>query len=58
LCVGIWRKLGRSFLPLVEFTYNNSYQTITGMASYEALYGMGGNAAPWSVGMKWGKGNY
>jgi hypothetical protein len=26
-------------LPLVEFTYNNSYQAIVGMAPYEALYG-------------------
>ena len=26
-------------LPLVEFTYNNSYQASIGMASYEALYG-------------------
>ena len=26
-------------LPLVEFTYNNSYQSTIGMAPYEALYG-------------------
>jgi hypothetical protein len=26
-------------LPLVEFTYNKSYQTTVGMAPYEALYG-------------------
>jgi len=26
-------------LPLVEFTYNNSYQAFIGMAPYEALYG-------------------
>ena len=26
-------------LPLVEFTYNNSYQASIGMALYEALYG-------------------
>jgi len=25
-------------LPLVEFTYNNSYQASIGMAPYEALY--------------------
>ncbi|KAK6159064.1 hypothetical protein DH2020_006378 [Rehmannia glutinosa] len=25
-------------LPLIEFAYNNSYQTIIGMAPYEALY--------------------
>ena len=26
-------------LPLVEFTYNNSYQASIGMAPFEALYG-------------------
>jgi hypothetical protein len=26
-------------LPLVEFTYNNNYQTTVGMAPYEELYG-------------------
>ena len=26
-------------MPLVEFTYNNSYQSTIGMAPYEALYG-------------------
>ncbi|KZV50356.1 hypothetical protein F511_10696 [Dorcoceras hygrometricum] len=26
-------------LPLVEFTYNNSYQALIEMAPYEALYG-------------------
>ena len=26
-------------LPLVEFSYNNSYQASIGMAPYEALYG-------------------
>ena len=26
-------------LPLVEFTYNNSYHSNIGMAPYEALYG-------------------
>ena len=25
-------------MPLVEFTYNNSYQASIGMAPYEALY--------------------
>lgn len=38
LCVlefkGNWIK----YLPLVEFTYNNSYQATIGMAPYEALY--------------------
>ncbi|GAU51685.1 hypothetical protein TSUD_414990 [Trifolium subterraneum] len=32
---GSWDKL----LPLVEFTYNNSYHTSIGMAPYEGLYG-------------------
>ncbi|XP_052206750.1 uncharacterized protein LOC127811078 [Diospyros lotus] len=27
------------YLPLVEFSYNNSYQSSIGMAPYEALYG-------------------
>lgn len=26
-------------LPLVEFIYNNSYQTTIGVALYEAMYG-------------------
>ena len=26
------------YIPLMEFTYNNSYQSSIGMASYEALY--------------------
>ena len=26
-------------MPLVEFSYNNSYQASIGMAPYEALYG-------------------
>ncbi|KAK6140852.1 hypothetical protein DH2020_025384 [Rehmannia glutinosa] len=33
--VGSWD----SHLPLAEFAYNNSYQTMIGMAPYEALYG-------------------
>ena len=32
---GTWDK----FLPLVEFSYNNSFQATIGMAPYEALYG-------------------
>ena len=32
---GSWDK----YLPLVEFSYNNSYQSTVGMAPYEALYG-------------------
>ncbi|KAL5547118.1 hypothetical protein UlMin_006805 [Ulmus minor] len=32
---GAWCK----YLPLIEFSYNNSYQATIGMAPYEALYG-------------------
>ncbi|KAL5553746.1 hypothetical protein UlMin_041147 [Ulmus minor] len=32
---GGWSK----YLPLIEFSYNNSYQVTIGMAPYEALYG-------------------
>ncbi|KAK6138809.1 hypothetical protein DH2020_027448 [Rehmannia glutinosa] len=32
---GQWSK----YLPLIEFSYNNSYQATIGMAPYEALYG-------------------
>ena len=31
---GLWVK----YLPLVEFSYNNSFQANIGMAPYEALY--------------------
>ena len=27
------------YIPLMEFAYNNSYQSNIGMAPYEALYG-------------------
>ena len=27
------------YIPLMEFAYNNSYQSSIGMASYKALYG-------------------
>ena len=33
--LGAWSDV----LPLVEFTYNNSYHSSIGMAPYEALYG-------------------
>jgi len=33
--LGSWNEV----LPLVEFTYNNSYQASIGMTPYEALYG-------------------
>ena len=29
-----------SFLPLIEFIYNNSFHSSIGMAPYQALYGM------------------
>ena len=32
---GTWNR----YLPLIEFSYNNSYQAMIGMAPYEALYG-------------------
>ena len=28
-----------SYIPLMEFTYNNSFQSSIGMEPYEALYG-------------------
>ena len=45
-------------LPLVEFSYNNSYHASIGMPSYEALYGRkcisetevgGGGGDPWPL---------
>jgi len=33
--LGSWNEV----LPLVEFTYNNSYHSSIGMAPYEALFG-------------------
>ena len=33
--LGVWDEV----LPLAEFTYNNNFHTIIGMAPYEALYG-------------------
>ena len=32
---GAWSK----YLPLIEFSYNNSFQATIGMSPYEALYG-------------------
>ena len=32
---GFWSK----YLPLIEFSYNNSYQSTIGVAPYEMLYG-------------------
>jgi hypothetical protein len=39
LCVLDFKGNWIRFLPLVEFTYNNSFQATIGMAPYEALYG-------------------
>ena len=33
--LGSWDR----YIPLMEFAYNNSYQSNSGMSSYEALYG-------------------
>ncbi|TYH09882.1 hypothetical protein ES288_A07G133200v1 [Gossypium darwinii] len=38
-CVIDFRGSWEDFLPLAEFTYNNSYQSSIQMAPYEALYG-------------------
>ena len=38
-CVTEFRGSWDTHLPLMEFAYNNSYQTSIGMAPYEALYG-------------------
>ena len=35
----ISEEVGKKYLPLVEFAYNNSYHSTIGMAPYEALYG-------------------
>ena len=43
-------------VPLMKFTYNNSYQNSIGMAPFEALYGK--DAEPPSVGRKLEKGSY
>jgi hypothetical protein len=38
-CVLSWQGSWEDHLPLVEFSYNNSYQASIRMAPYEALYG-------------------
>ena len=38
-CILEWGGDWEQHLPLMEFTYNNSYQTSIGMAPFEALYG-------------------
>jgi len=39
VCVLEHRGIWDSHLPLIEFTYNNSYHSSIGMAPFEALYG-------------------
>jgi hypothetical protein len=39
LCVLDFKGSWIRYLPLIEFAYNNSFQTTIGMAPYEALYG-------------------
>ena len=38
LCILDWNGLWDKFLPLIEFSYNNSYHSSIGMSPYEALY--------------------
>ena len=38
-CVMDFKGTWNNYLPLVEFSYNNSFQASIGMAPYEALYG-------------------
>ena len=38
-CVLDFKESWDKYLALAEFTYNNSYHTTIGMATYEALYG-------------------
>ena len=39
LCILDWNGPWEKFLPLIEFSYNNSYHSSIGMSPYEALYG-------------------
>ena len=38
-CVMEFKRAWNKYLPLIEFSYNNSYQVTIGMAPFEALYG-------------------
>ena len=38
-CVMEFTRSWDRYIPLIEFSYNNSYQSSIGMAPYEALYG-------------------
>nr|GEV13324.1 retrotransposon protein, putative, Ty3-gypsy subclass [Tanacetum cinerariifolium] len=50
-CVMDFRKGWDKHLPLIEFSYNNSYHTNIKVAPFEALYGR--NAGHLSIGLKW-----
>ena len=39
VCVLDFPRSWDRYIPLMEFAYNNSYQTSVGMGPYEALYG-------------------
>ena len=39
VCMTDFKSSWEAYLPLVEFAYNNNFQTTIGMAPYEALYG-------------------
>ena len=39
MCVLDFKESWDRYLPLIEFSYNNSYHSTIGMAPYEALYG-------------------
>ena len=39
LCVMDFKAYWETHLPLIEFSYNNSFQTSIRMAPFEALYG-------------------
>ena len=39
MCVLDFKDSWDKYLPLIEFSYNNSYHSTIKMASYEALYG-------------------
>lgn len=38
-CILHYGKNWEGFLPIAEFSYNNSYQESTGISPFEALYG-------------------
>ena len=52
-CVLDFQGNWEEYLPLAEFSYNNSYQATIKMAPFEALYGRG--VEPFYVGTSWMK---